>query len=236
MPFSHPTYGGVAIWLHSLIIRAKRAKTAIDGLYFIKDHPMKAEAETRFERLEKSLDDIIVNRKYQEWQQKMANASTSERIDQACKNHLLVRSEHRQQNRNIDLKDERTQAILKKAARPDLLESNFDTDLLKLLYEVQAWNKMHGMITFPLPITRLLAKREQLRILRENVMLIVRDYNSIMLLLNNREKALFNEQITYLDKFIQPGVDRWEWLQCSDGYVPQCRTQALDTYKKINDF
>jgi len=133
MPFSHPTYGGVAIWLHSLIVRAKRAKAAIDGLYFIKDHPMKAEAEIRFERLEKSLDDITVNRKYQEWQQKMANASTSERIDQACKNHLLVRSEHRQQNRNIDLKDERTQAILKKAARPDLLESNFDTDLLKLL-------------------------------------------------------------------------------------------------------
>lgn len=35
MPFSHPTYGGNAIWSYSLIIRANRAKEAIDGLYFI---------------------------------------------------------------------------------------------------------------------------------------------------------------------------------------------------------
>lgn len=35
MPFSHPTYGGNAIWSYSLIVRANRAKDAIDGLYFI---------------------------------------------------------------------------------------------------------------------------------------------------------------------------------------------------------
>jgi hypothetical protein len=40
MPFSHPTYGGNAIWSYSLIVRANRAKDAIDGLYFIPDHPL----------------------------------------------------------------------------------------------------------------------------------------------------------------------------------------------------
>jgi len=35
MPVSHPQYGGVAIWTYSLIMRANRARAAIDGLYFI---------------------------------------------------------------------------------------------------------------------------------------------------------------------------------------------------------
>jgi len=38
-------------------------------------------------------------------------------------------------------KDERTQALLQKQ-KPDLLESNFDTDLLKLFYETMYWNKI----------------------------------------------------------------------------------------------
>jgi len=71
-----------------------------------------------------------------------------------------------------------------------LLESNFDTELLKLVFEVQYWNKIQtfGLITFPLPLTRLLGKKEQLRVLRENVMLIVRDYNNIIQLVSPREK------------------------------------------------
>jgi hypothetical protein len=35
MPFSHPTYGGSAIWTYSLIVRAERARQTLDGLYFI---------------------------------------------------------------------------------------------------------------------------------------------------------------------------------------------------------
>jgi hypothetical protein len=35
MPISHPHYGGLAIWIHSLICRIDRAKYAIDGMYFV---------------------------------------------------------------------------------------------------------------------------------------------------------------------------------------------------------
>lgn len=38
MPFSHPQYGGLAIWARSLIVRIDNAKSAIDGLYFIPEH------------------------------------------------------------------------------------------------------------------------------------------------------------------------------------------------------
>jgi len=141
MPFSHPTYGGHAIWCYSLIVRANRAKDAIDGLYFIQDHPMAKEAYERHRKLVNSLDDTISNRKYEEWNRNMASITNSDRIDQALKNNLIIRSKDKT-NRQVDLKDERTQAILEKATQPSLLESNFDTELLKLLYEIQVWNKI----------------------------------------------------------------------------------------------
>jgi dynein heavy chain, axonemal len=108
-----------------------------------------------------------------------------------------------------------------KKTRPDLLESNFDTDLLKLLFEVQYWAKIQtfGLITFPLPLTRLLTKKDQLRVLRENVMLIVRDYNGIMQLINPKEKALFHDHLSGLDKFIAPGILRHNWESNADSFV-----------------
>jgi len=173
MPFSHPTYGGNAIWSYSLIIRAKRAGEAIKGLYFINEHPLKEAAEDRLNKLSSHLDESISHRKFDEWTTKMAAISTNERIEQALSYSLLVRQAERSDKRNIDMKDERTKALLDKQ-KPDLLESNFDTDLLKLLFEVQYWNKIqtHGLITFPQSLVKLHARKEQLRVLRENVMLI----------------------------------------------------------------
>ena len=143
----------------------------------------------------------------------MASISTSERIDQALANSLMIRQADRAERRNIDPRDQRTQALLDKQ-KPDLLESNFDTELLKLLFEVQYWNKIqtHGLITFPLPLTRLLSRKEQLRILRENVMIVVRDYNGILQIINQKEKDLFNDQLTGLDNFIKPAITRFNWL------------------------
>lgn len=91
----------------------------------------------------------------------MASISSNERIEQALQNSLLIRQADRADKRNYDQKDERTKALLDRQ-KPDLLESNFDTELLKLLFEVQYWNKIqsHGLITFPQPLSRLLTKKE----------------------------------------------------------------------------
>lgn len=83
MPFSHPTHAGSAIWTYSLMKRADRAKEALDGLYFIPDHPMAKEAYERYHKQKKQLDDAIADRKFNEWINKMASISTSDRIDAA---------------------------------------------------------------------------------------------------------------------------------------------------------
>lgn len=51
MPVSHPQYGGVAIWTYSLIMRATKAKAAIEGLYFVQDHPLAKEAIEKHRKL-----------------------------------------------------------------------------------------------------------------------------------------------------------------------------------------
>jgi dynein heavy chain len=61
------------------------------------------------------------------------------------------------------------------------LRSNFNVQLLKVMHEVNYWNKIQtiGLINMPHAIVRLLTENEQLRKLRENVMTVVRLYNNI---------------------------------------------------------
>ena len=84
---------------------------------------------------------------------------------------------------------------------------------------------------------------EQLRVLRENVMLIVRDYNHIIRSLEPRDRALFRDRIHSLDKKVHPGMSKLTWV--SEGivdYVTDCRLHAkkicelIDGYKSSNRF
>jgi len=82
-----------------------------------------------------------------------------------------------------------------------LLESNFDSELHKLIGEGIYWQKIMslGLATVPPQVSKLLTKKEQLRILRENVMLIVRDYNTIKWTIEDKEIPLFSEHLGKLD-------------------------------------
>ena len=53
--------------------------------------------------------------------------------------------------------------------------------------------------------------RERYRCLRENVMLVVRDYNSILTALSPAERRLFTERLHYLDRKIVPGLTKLTW-------------------------
>lgn len=55
------------------------------------------------------------------------------------------------------------------------------------------------------------AKREELRVLRENVLLVIRDYNRIIDILSVEERTLFKERIRFLDKKILPGLTKLTW-------------------------
>ena len=93
-----------------------------------------------------------------------------------------------------------------------------------------------GFVSIDHKVMRLLARKEHLRILRENVMLIVRDYNNIILTINDKEKSLFKEHLDILDRTIEPGIRRHHWGAPADNFVYACRKECQDVFLNVKKF
>ncbi len=103
--------------------------------------------------------------------------------------------------------------------------SNFSKELLKLFNEMNYWERLRFEV--PHYAAEIYRQCENLRVLRENVLLVVRDYNRIISSLDSKERALFRERIKSLDKKIRPGMIKLTWA--SEGieyFVSECRIQA----------
>jgi len=91
------------------------------------------------------------------------------------------------------------------------LESNFDKDLLRLFTEVRYWEKVGGEFPIPYAALEMASKQEELRMVRENVMLVVRDYNTILDALGTEERRLFGEHLRHIDRKISPALKQLTW-------------------------
>ena len=125
--------------------------------------------------------------------------------------------------------------------RTSFLTSNFNKTLRKTLNEMRCWERLRFEV--PHFAGDVYQSSENLRVLRESVMLIVRDYNRIVSSLPQNERFLFKERIRTLDKKIRPGMVKLTWA--SEGileYVTECRLHAqrirslIDSYKDSNRF
>ena len=106
-----------------------------------------------------------------------------------------------------------------------MIFTNFSKELLKLFNEMYYWERLRFEV--PHYAVEIYRQCENLRVLRENVLLVVRDYNRILSSLDHQERALFKERIRSLDKKIRPGMTKLTWA--SDGieyFVLECRNQA----------
>lgn len=237
MPVSHPKFGGLVIWAQSLIVRIDKAKNAINGLYFIPEHPHAKDALEKYQKLRQSLDNYISTVQYGNWKNEIATiANPQQGFEEKLEVPILVR---RSDSEKRDLPAAiANNPLFQKSTKSGLLESNFDPKLLKVIIEVQYWTKIQslGYITIPHTVSKLLGKREQLRILRENVMLIVRDYNTIMHTISDKEKLLFKEHLDLLDRTIEPGIKRFNWGAAADAFVYTCRRECMEVFKKVKKF
>ncbi|CAE8674019.1 unnamed protein product, partial [Polarella glacialis] len=81
---------------------------------------------------------------------------------------------------------------------------------------VYYWEKIQGSgIVVPYAAHELASQRDKLRVIREHVLRVVRDYNQIMTALSPEERRLFNHHIRTLDRKIGPGLTKYNWT--SDG-------------------
>lgn len=124
--------------------------------------------------------------------------------------------------------------------RHGMIEPRFSKFLLKLFGEMRSWERLRFEV--PHYAHGIYSKCEALRILRENVLLIVRDYNRIIASLQPKEQVLFKERIRSLDKKIRPGMTKLTWAaeEVLDYFVNDCRTHAhkvrviIENYKASN--
>jgi dynein heavy chain, axonemal len=113
----------------------------------------------------------------------------------------------------------------------DFLDIKFDRDLLRIFSEIQYWQKLKFDIPFHLQ--EVYSKKEDLRVLRENVLLVVRDYNTILETLSREEHNLFKERIKFLDRKINPGLTNLNWASkgVTDYFIKECRRHSHDVQK-----
>jgi dynein heavy chain len=91
----------------------------------------------------------------------------------------------------------------------ELLKMEFDRDLYRVFGEISCFQKLK--CDSPFHIQDLYLRKEELRVLRENVLLVVRDYNCIIQTLQSNDIQLFREKIKFLDRKLKPGLTSLTW-------------------------
>ena len=80
--------------------------------------------------------------------------------------------------------------------------------------------------------------QDSLRIVREAVMLVVRDYNTIVDALPSDDRRLFTEHLRRVDRKISPGLAKLTWNEkhIKDWFVKTCREQCGHVYDLVMQF
>ena len=212
-PLHHgfPKYSGAALWAKSLHDRIKKQMDVLNGAHFLNPGRDGEIAVDRYNQLTGAIEDFRL-RRHTEWSRQLG-------IELA---------------KRLEIK------LIKRSSGGETLEVNFDPHLLRFYSEVGYWEKQPGMdIPYSKDVTDLHGNSEKIRCLRENVGLVVRDYNLIITSLTKNEQKLFQERIFHLDRKVQPGLTKFTWAQRIPmimQYVKDCRKYCREVYQTVKSF
>ncbi|XP_071375886.1 dynein axonemal heavy chain 2, partial [Centroberyx affinis] len=207
-----PQMAGQAHWVRALRRCAERPMEAIQKAHFMTQTDTSKNVLSDYSQTIQILDELV-RKHFNEWSHGLDRESLK-RLEQP----LMVRCKEN-------------------TAKLDI---NFDKNLLNLFSEVLYWDRLRFEI--PHCVSDIYQRREDLRAVRESVLLLVRDYNRIIAALTPDELGLFRERIRFLDKKIQPGLTKLLWsskgtssLFISDCNLHVSKVQLLvDEYKVAN--
>ncbi|XP_065644391.1 dynein axonemal heavy chain 2 isoform X2 [Hydra vulgaris] len=204
----YPKYAGLALWARTLKKRIDRPFSALKEATFLPKVGLGDEIKQQYSQLAQALDDYV-RKLFNEW------TNTVEKD-------------------TVKLLD--VPLMCKNTQKTGMLDIHFDRSLLKLFQEISYWEKL--LFEIPHYAANVYSKREELRMLKENVLLVVCDYNKIVAMLNSEERALFKERIRFLDKKIQPGLTKLTWASkgVSEYFVSDCRLNSCKLQAVVNHF
>lgn len=236
IPLGHGKHSGIGIWVRALIHRMEKMKNAIDQLSFVKEE-LKAPALKKYDDYYQRFRQYILNQKFKEWKDENKDFEDIEGgngVEVRLNKAVLIKIEEND--------DSHKKEILRNKAGH--LESHFDKQLIKLLIEAVAWKKLasFGIVIPQYADDFAMVQRENLRVLREYVMLVVRDYNAIIDSMDDNEKKLFKQHLEMTEKVINTGVSvgnkklKWNSKMALEGFVRDCRRSCAELSNKISVF
>nr|CCA21283.1 inner dynein arm heavy chain 1beta putative [Albugo laibachii Nc14]CCA21656.1 dynein heavy chain 2 putative [Albugo laibachii Nc14] len=244
-----PQYAGAALWARALLMRSTEDIAYLRKLPSVINSIEKKEVQQLYNQFRLVIIEYI-QRKHHDWIEElneMSSISMFSRLEVPLLVKVSSSSETGQQGQGNNTKgilvaSGKDQMSLKNTriqhGRKGFLNCNFDRYLLLLFTEVHYWQFFQGGLQIPYLAHEICTQREQLRILREHVMLLVRDYNRILLDLSSRERRLFDSIIRRLDRRIQPGLQKLTWVSKGivESYIADCRKNCELTYQVVQDF
>ncbi|XP_053575482.1 dynein axonemal heavy chain 2 [Bombina bombina] len=201
-------FAGQALWVRTLRRRIERSVEILSSAHFMPRVGVGEQVMQEYQQLAQKMDELV-RKIFTEWSQ-ATDKQAIRRLDVP----LMVRSQE----------------------KSGMLDLNFDKDLLKLFVEVYYWEQL--MFEIPHYVVELYQRKEDLRNLRENVLLVVRAYNRIIDALSPAERGLFREQIRFLDKKIQPGLSKLRWSSkgVSSAFINDCLLHISKVQKIVDNY
>ena len=218
--FHEPQYAGSALWAHGLAASIKDSYLMLTRLNPILSLRDVEEARELFTAFSSVIRDFKSHR-YQQWIDILNERAKDNGLQLRLERPLLRRTENDGVSRgNVEI------------------ICNFDEDLLALFTEVSYWEKFQGEFTIPYVAHDICNKKEQLRVMREHVMLIVRSYNDILRDINNEERRLFIDHIRRLDRRITQGMGKLTWSSKNmiEMYVRDCCGHCAEVHAVVREF
>ncbi|KAF0978551.1 hypothetical protein FDP41_002371 [Naegleria fowleri] len=118
-----------------------------------------------------------------------------------------------------------------------LLSVNFDPSLLNIFEEVKYWQRFSNF-DINAQALELYCYADKMRLYRENVMLVARDYNSIVSCLSQQEARLFVRYIKEIDKQILPGLHTLGWTlkMHNEHFISESRKKCKEVKDIVTEF
>ncbi|XP_063305793.1 dynein axonemal heavy chain 2 [Pelobates fuscus] len=201
-------YAGQAHWARSLRQRIDRAMECLSSAHFMPRIGIGEESIQEYQQLVLKLDELM-RKIFTEW-------------SQSADKHAMAKLDIPLMNRS--------------QVETGMLDVNFDKNLLKLFVEIHFWERL--LFDIPHYLVEIYQRREDLRNLRENVLLVVRAYNRIIAALSHGERGLFRERIRFLDKKFQPGLTKLHWSSkgASNAFINECLLHASKIQQIVDNF
>ncbi|XP_072544049.1 dynein axonemal heavy chain 2 [Salminus brasiliensis] len=207
-PAHMPQNAGQAHWARALQRRIERQMEVQENAHFLPQIGSGEVVREGYGQLVQTLDELV-KRMYSEWSQSL----------------------DRQSLRNLN-----QPLMIRCKEKPGVLDSNFDKNLLKMFNEIHYWERLHFEILHH--VSEAYQRREDLRTMRESVLLVVREYNRIISALSTDAVGLFRERIRFLDKKIQPGLSKLLWSSkgASSFFISECRLHSSKVQSIVHEY